>query len=251
MGTKAGSRPCRAGATQLSPPIGLRMPQPVQGWEPAATRERSAASAVAGQVTCWCKSAYLRGRFVLCCFTQNAVSCWVLLQELINSDQHRCRMASACFSPLDKISSLSGHKCVWISICNKWIRRFSIMPGKMEAYREQGMTCPLLKAALLRGGPARLRVALPVLPAGWMSARSSRKATLPCLHEAALWLRYAVFQYYKHHGNTAPLPSPNYRQTRRRSDCTCSGRLPLSGFSSSEGTHCNNVRPMFILQPET
>ena len=31
------------------------------------------------------------------------------------------------------------------------IRRFSVMPGKMEADREQGTTCPLLKAALLRG----------------------------------------------------------------------------------------------------
>lgn len=28
---------------------------------------------------------------------------------------------------------------------------FSIMPGKTEAHREQGTTCPLLKAALLRG----------------------------------------------------------------------------------------------------
>jgi len=39
-----------------------------------------------------------------------------------------------------------------------------------------------------------------------MSARPSRKATLPCLREAVLRLRNAVFQYYKHNGNAASSP---------------------------------------------
>lgn len=94
---------------------------------------------------------------------------------------------------------------------------FQSWQGKMEAQREQGTTCAILKAALLRGGPVRLTVALPVLPAGWMSARSSRKATLQCLHEAVLQLINALFQYYKHHGNPAPSPWLPARTTDRPS----------------------------------
>lgn len=67
----------------------------------------------------------------------------------------------------------------------------------MEVHGEQGTTCTLLKAALLRGGPAITGV-LPEVPAGWV--RSCRKATQTHVPQ----LRNTAFHHYSHHGNPAP-----------------------------------------------
>lgn len=73
------------------------------------------------------------------------------------------------------------------------------MPRKMEVHREQGTTCMLLRATLLRGGPAITGV-LPEVPAGHV--RSCRKATQTHVPQ----LRNTAFHLYSHHGNPAPSP---------------------------------------------